>query len=167
MTNNADIAYGLLAATAGLPANITAASTSLDDRSAALNDGAIALARANKSKGFGMTARPTVLAYYAAEHDDIIQTIKTRTIGTTTGNILVKPNIIFIPTLNELITPTFNGTTKGVILVLPGLKNIWMKTKGFRSAEMVKVASETVEIYAFDNFNGQAPAVQRQVVDLL
>lgn len=167
MTNNASIAYGLLSATAGLPANIVAASASLDDRSHALNLGQVALARANSNKGYGMTAFPTVYAYYAAEIDDIIQAIQNRGIGTNAGNTLVKKSIVFIPTLDSRITTTLNSATNAVLLVLPGLKNFWMKTKGFRSAEVMNVKNESVEIVAFDNFNGQAPAAQRQVVSLL
>jgi len=167
LTKQADFAYTLLAASAN--GTTTATAASVDAIIVALNSACLTLSNANDNKGFAITDDTPFLYYLNIAHKGLMTQVMNRMMVSTSAdeftNIKLTHMVMPIYTHNTNFPSQFGGKNAGM-LVLPGRKNVWVNFKANESNQETDFSSSSVVVQALQYWNAQAPAVQRQIVNL-
>lgn len=164
LSYQADFAYSLIGATAGV--NITtAAGATLDQRVTALNNGLVTLMERNDASGYNINSSMPVLAYGRLQRREMLNQAIARDIGSETNNTVLQQTIVPYYTSNTNIPLQSTTPADAVILVLPGFASRWLQFRNMEQQASADFDTHSEAITAQEYWNAQCPAVQREFVN--
>jgi len=167
LIKQANFAYALLAGSAN--GTTTATAATVDAIITALNSACLTLSTANANNGFAITDDTPFLFYLNIAHKGIMTQVMNRMMVSTSADeytsIKLTHMVMPIYTHNSNMPSTFAGKNAGM-LVLPGRKNVWVNFKASESNQETDFSSSSIVVQALQYWNAQAPAAQRQIVNL-